>query len=99
MLRIHVPLDNLGKSPNLAAILRHAQTTPDRPPYLATDVLRKVPQVSVDAAGNVELLGNPSILFLINGKKSTLFGNSIVDALNFIPASQIQSIEVMSAFV
>ena len=63
----------------------------------ATDVLRKIPQVSVDASGNVELLGNPSVLFLINGKKSTIFGNSIVDALQSIPASQIQSIEVMSS--
>ncbi|HEY4286550.1 MAG TPA: TonB-dependent receptor [Puia sp.] len=64
---------------------------------VATDVLRKVPQVSVDASGNVELLGNPSILFLINGKQSTIFGNSIADALQSIPASQIQSIEVMSS--
>jgi outer membrane receptor protein involved in Fe transport len=64
---------------------------------VATDVLRKVPQVSVDASGNVELLGNASILFLINGKKSTIFGNSIADALQSIPASQIQSIEVMSS--
>lgn len=64
---------------------------------VATDVLRKIPQVSVDASGNVELLGNPSIQFLINGKKSTIFGNSIVDALQSIPASQIQSIEVMSS--
>ena len=64
---------------------------------VATDVLRKVPQVSVDASGNVELLGNSSILFLINGKQSTIFGNSIVDALQSIPASQIQSIEVMSS--
>ena len=64
---------------------------------VATDVLRKVPQVSVDASGNVELLGNSSILFLINGKKSTIFGNSIVDALQSIPASQIQSIEVISS--
>jgi outer membrane receptor protein involved in Fe transport len=63
----------------------------------ATDVLRKIPQVSVDVNGNVELLGNPSVLFLINGKRSTIFGNSIVDALQSIPASQIQSIEVMSS--
>jgi len=63
----------------------------------ATDVLRKIPQVSVDVNGNVELLGNPSVLFLINGRKSTIFGNSIVDALQSIPASQIQSIEVMSS--
>lgn len=64
---------------------------------VATDVLRKIPQVSVDVNGNVELLGNPSILFLINGKRSTLFGNSVADALGSIPASQIQSIEVMSS--
>ena len=64
---------------------------------VATDVLRKVPQVTVDASGNVELLGNASIQFLINGKQSTIFGNSIVDALQSIPASQIQSIEVMSS--
>lgn len=64
---------------------------------VAIDVLRKVPQVSVDAGGNVELLGNTSILFLINGKQSTIFGNSVVDALNSIPASEIQSIEVMSS--
>ena len=64
---------------------------------VATDVLRKVPQVSVDASGNVELLGNSSILFLINGKQSTIFGNSVADALQSIPAAQIQSIEVMSS--
>jgi outer membrane receptor protein involved in Fe transport len=64
---------------------------------VATDVLRKVPQVTVDVNGNVELLGNPSIRFLINGKPSTMFGNSIADALQSIPASQIQSIEVIAS--
>ena len=64
---------------------------------VATDVLAKIPQVTVDPSGNVELLGNSSILFLINGKQSTIFGNSITDALQSIPASQIQSIEVMSS--
>lgn len=64
---------------------------------VATDILRKIPQVTVDINGNVELLGNPSVRFLINGKPSTVFGNSIADALQSIPASQIQSIEVMSS--
>ena len=63
----------------------------------ATDVLAKVPQVTVDINGNVELLGNPSVQFLINGKKSVIFGNSISDALQSIPASQIQSIEIISS--
>ncbi|RFS21872.1 TonB-dependent receptor [Chitinophaga silvatica] len=64
---------------------------------MVTDVLRKIPQVTVDASGNVELLGNPSVQFLINGKPSTMFGASVADALQSIPASQIQSIEVMSS--
>src|ERR1700748_707840 len=43
---------------------------------VALDVLKKVPQVTVDADGNVELQGNPNVRFLINGKPSSIFGNS-----------------------
>ena len=64
---------------------------------VATDALRKIPGVTVDIDGNVELLGNPSVRFLIDGKPSGIFGNSVADALQSIPASQIQSIEVMTS--
>ncbi len=63
---------------------------------VATDVLKKVPQVSVDVDGNVELAGSSSIRFLINGKPSTLYGSSISDVLQSIPANQIKSIEVIT---
>ena len=63
---------------------------------VATDVLKKVPQVSVDVDGNVELAGSSSIRFLINGKPSTAFGSSINDVLQSIPASQIKSVEVIT---
>ena len=64
---------------------------------VAIDILKKVPMVSVDIDGNVELQGNSNIRFLINGKPSSIFGASLTDALQSIPASQIKSIEVITS--
>ncbi|TCJ14548.1 TonB-dependent receptor [Flaviaesturariibacter flavus] len=62
----------------------------------ATDVLKKVPQVGVDADGNVSLAGNSGIRFLIDGKPSSAFGSNVADVLAALPASQIKSIEVIT---
>jgi ferric enterobactin receptor len=64
---------------------------------VAIDILKKVPQITVDIDGNVELQGNANIRFLINGKPSSIFGASLADALQSIPASQIKSIEVITS--
>ena len=64
---------------------------------VATDVLKKIPMVSVDVDGNVDIMGNGNILFLINGRPSSIFGNNLADALQTIPASQIKSIEVITS--
>jgi ferric enterobactin receptor len=64
---------------------------------MAIDILRKVPQVTIDIDGNVELQGNNNIRFLINGKPSSMFGSSLTDALSSIPASQIKSIEAITS--
>ncbi|MEX6689857.1 TonB-dependent receptor [Danxiaibacter flavus] len=63
---------------------------------VATDILKKIPQISVDVDGNVELAGSTNIRFLINGKPSTIFGSNIVDVLQSIPANQVKSIEVIT---
>lgn len=62
----------------------------------ASDVLRKVPGVSVDPSGQVALRGSSNIKVLINGKPSSIMARNLADALKMIPANTIKSIEIMT---
>ena len=62
-----------------------------------TDVLRRVPMLSVDLDGNVSMRGSSNITVLIDGRQSAIAASSITDALKQIPADEIKEVEVITS--
>ncbi|MGI4804844.1 MAG: TonB-dependent receptor domain-containing protein [Janthinobacterium lividum] len=62
----------------------------------ATDLLANVPTVTVDVDGNVSMRGSSNVRILVDGKPSLLGGSSIADVLQSIPASSIETIELIT---
>jgi outer membrane receptor protein involved in Fe transport len=59
----------------------------------AVDVLERIPSINTDLDGNVALRGSTNFTVLIDGKPSIITGS---DALNQIPASTIDKIEIIT---
>ncbi|MET3112816.1 outer membrane receptor protein involved in Fe transport [Pedobacter sp. CG_S7] len=62
----------------------------------ASDVLQNVPTIQTDMDGNVSLRGSAGVRVLIDGKPSLIAGGNVAQILQSIPASSIESVEVIT---
>jgi len=63
----------------------------------ASDVLRKVPLLTVGGDGEIKMRGSSNLKVLLNGMPSGIMAKNLKEALKMIPASTIQSIEVITS--
>lgn len=61
----------------------------------ASDALRSVPAVHVDADGNVSLRGNENVVVQINGRPAPLSGAQLAAYLQQLPANLLDRVEVI----
>jgi outer membrane receptor protein involved in Fe transport len=62
----------------------------------AVDLLANVPSVQTDMDGSVSLRGSSGVRVLIDGKPSLIGGGDVAQVLQSIPASSIESVEVIT---
>lgn len=62
----------------------------------ALELMQNIPSVSVDFEGNVSLRGSSNVTILIDGRPSGLTGLSGSEALEQIPASMIERVEIVT---
>jgi outer membrane receptor protein involved in Fe transport len=61
-----------------------------------SDLMEKLPAVSMDENGNPQVRGKGNVVVLIDGKPSNLYGNDLPTILQSFPANLIERIEVMT---
>ncbi|WP_082018560.1 outer membrane beta-barrel family protein [Pedobacter kyungheensis] len=62
----------------------------------ATDLLQNIPTVTIDGSGNISLRGSSKVNILIDGKPSLIGGGDITQVLRSLPASSVESIELIT---
>jgi outer membrane receptor for ferrienterochelin and colicin len=94
---VTVTSDSTPCAPRSTAAATASPTTCRPSTGSIADALRNIPSVEVDVQGNVSLRGDPNVTIMIDGKPSGMFnGEGKADALQQMPADQIERVEVMT---
>jgi len=72
------------------------QADSDAPTSTLSEILQKVPMVSVEADGTIRVNGSTSFRIYKNGRPNNAFNNNAKDIFKAIPASSIKKIEVIT---
>jgi len=90
----------VGSRPLEEQLLDRVRIRPGSNPVLLNGntfaVLNAIPSIEVDELGNLSLQGKTGVLITINGKQTYLTGTSLVGYLKSIPASSLESIDLMT---
>ncbi|MBB6235840.1 hypothetical protein HDC90_000440 [Pedobacter sp. AK013] len=62
-----------------------------------TDIFRKIPMLSIDGEGNIQLNGQSNYKVLLNGRETAMFALNVKDALRGFPGAVVSKIEVITA--
>ncbi len=77
-------------------VVYNVENDPSLSGLSAADAFSRVPFISIDGLGNVQLKGQSSYRILLNGKPTSMFASNPGDALKAFPASTISKIEVIT---
>jgi hypothetical protein len=75
----------------------NAENDPGAKAESVSDLLRKVPLVTVDGEGNIQLNGQSNFKILLNGRETALFAQNVKEAVKAFPGSVISKIEVITS--
>jgi ferric enterobactin receptor len=77
-------------------VIYDMQADPDSKAKSVLEILPKIPFITVDASGNIQLKGSASFKVFVNGKPSGMMDNNLTNILRTMPASTILRIEVIT---
>lgn len=72
------------------------ESDPDAKTNTLTEMLRKVPMVTVDGEDNIKVNGSGSFKVLVNGKPNTMMSNNPKEVFRAMPANSVKKIEVVT---